>query len=126
MEVSTKLMAVYNPVSQTEMLFSFDLGLRMMFSLVGFPSSGGFYLAPTLQDRLATCSQVWLAGCSLVGHKPLHISKAKNREMQRASKQGNIELMRDFLKVFFVILTHLIEAGSKNYLNPTWGLLAGR
>jgi len=46
------------------------------------------------------------------------MSKAKSGEMQRANNRGNIELMRDFLKVFLVILTHLIEASCKNDLNP--------
>lgn len=61
MEVSTQLMAtVYNPLSQTETLLSFDLrkqacalGLRTGFSLLGF------HFLPPL--KVALCSQVCLA-----------------------------------------------------------------
>lgn len=59
MEVGTHLMVrVYHPLSQTEVLFSFDirkqaLGLRIRFSFVGFP-----FLPPL---RIALCCQVCLA-----------------------------------------------------------------
>lgn len=60
-EVGAQLMAaIYNPLSQTETLFSFDLrkqacalGLRMGFSPLGFP-----FLPPL---KMALCSQVCLA-----------------------------------------------------------------
>lgn len=119
MEVSTKLIALYNPFSRTETRSSFDLckqpsarGLGMGFYLVGFPISGGFSLPPTPQDRL----WCWLA--VLLYDIKHWIYLKKSGEMQRANNYSNIELLIDFLKVSFVTLTHLIEAGSKNNLNP--------
>lgn len=45
---------------------------------------GGFSLPPTPQDGSMLSG---VSGCSLVGHKPLVMSKAKNGEVQRETIQ---------------------------------------